>query len=114
MTRERFTLIVLAIALLASNAIWLFRSFDAGITQTYSQAAQETTSEILAQTLAVLPVAAADGATRVDVIAAAQRQASQEAPYEKDGFVWIRQLGLKFDSQDRLVSAIVGPPPEAK
>ena len=114
MTRERLTLLVLAIALLASNAIWVFRSFDAGITQTYSQAAQAATSEMLAQALAVLPVAAADGATRVDVIAAAQGQASRETPYEKDGFVWIGQLGLKFDSQDRLVSAVAGPPADAK
>lgn len=110
MTRTRFANIGLAIALLASNAVWAVRTLDGGITRTYLDAGQEATSELLAQTLAVLRVVAVSGgATRAEVVEAARSRAPTAVPYEKEGRVWIGDLGLKFDWHGRLVDAVTEP-----
>jgi len=62
----------LVLILVGSNLWWASRVLDAGITQTYARASQETTSELLTQTLAVLSVVARTGASREQVVAAAR------------------------------------------
>jgi hypothetical protein len=103
------TISVLVFVLVASNLWWASRVLDAGITQTYARASQKTTSELLTQTLAVLPVVARAGASREQVVAAARMPNDRVEPYEKEGYVWVGQLGLKFNPQGQFEKAIAGP-----
>jgi hypothetical protein len=107
--RSRITIILLAVALVASNAWWAYRLLDAGMSQTYLRASYDTTSEVLTQTLAVLPVVAKPGASRAEILAAARIPNDLVGPFEKEGFVWVGQLGLKFDEHGRFVKAVAGP-----
>ena len=57
----------------------------------------------LAQALAIMPVVVRPDATRTEILEAARRQAQHPDSFEKEGFVWIGRLGLKFDANGRLV-----------
>jgi len=105
MNKCRVSAIALVVALVASNAWWATRVLDAGIIQTYMTASFETTAELLNQTLAVLSVAAKPGVSRDEVITAAKSKSESAVPFEKDGYVWVGQLGLRFNEQGRFVKA---------
>jgi hypothetical protein len=82
---------------------------DAGVTKTYARASQETTSELLTQTLAISPVVGKKGATRNEIVTAARVPNDRTEPYEKEGFVWVGQLGLKFNTRGQFKKAVAGP-----
>jgi hypothetical protein len=105
MTRCRASIAVLLLALVTSNLWWAYRLLDAGITNTYATASIESTSEALNQALAILPVALRPKATREEVINAARIRNDMAEPFEKEGHVWVGQLGLKFDERGRLIKA---------
>ena len=109
MNRSRITIALLVAALVASNAWWAYRVLDAGISQTYMRASFDSTNELLTQTLAVLPVVAKPSASAAEILKAARVPGDSVDPYEKDGFVWVGQLGLKFDKDGRFVRAVAGP-----
>ena len=109
MSKVTVSIGALVLILVGSNLWWASRLLDAGLTQTYARASQETTSELLSQTLAVLPVAVKAGATRNQVIAAARIRRDMTEPYEKEGYIWVGQLGLKFSQEGQFEEAIAGP-----
>ena len=96
---------VLVFALFFSSAWWTYRLVDNSVTQSRVNASLESRSEALAQSLRILPMVAG-GATREEVIAAALAGSNAGEPFEKEGFVWIGGLGLRFDEQGKLVEAI--------
>jgi hypothetical protein len=99
------TIVLLVVALLGSNAWWAYRTLDAGVTQTHLGASLDDNKQALAQTLALLPVVARAGVSRSDVVAGARLPGSQDQPFEKDGFVWVGKIGLKFNEQGQLIEA---------
>lgn len=105
-TKCRVSIAVLVLALIGSNAWWAYRLLDAGITQTYMSASLETTTELLNQSLAVLPVVARPGSTRNEIINAARVKNDSVGPFEKEGYVWVGQLGLKFNEQGQFIKAV--------
>ena len=109
MSKSRITIVLLTFAFLASNAWWAYRVLDAGVTQTYMRAEYDTKSELLHQTLSVLQAVAKPSASRNEVITAARIPNDPVGPFEKEGFVWVGQLGLQFNEQGRLVKAVAGP-----
>ena len=109
MGKSNIAIGLLVIALVASNAWWAYRMLDWGVTQTYANDVHEQTSELLGQALAILPLVAKENASRGDILAAARSPNSVTLPYEKDGFVWVGHLGLKFNEHGRLESAVAGP-----
>jgi hypothetical protein len=114
MRKYRVTISVLLVAFILSNAWWACRSLDAGITHTYMRASFDTTSEALAQALAILQVVGRPDATRDQVLAAAQLPKDAVGPFEKNGYVWVGQLGLKFNEKGRFVKAVAGASGGAK
>jgi len=102
MGATRVTISALALALVVSNSWWLYGAIDRGVTATYREVTLQEHHEALAQALAILPVVAAPGATQQEVLAAAQAAVDGPDSFEKDGFVWVGRLGLKFDSSGRL------------
>jgi len=108
MSRATIAIGTLALTLITSNLWWAYRMFDSGITQTYARASQDTTSELLTQALSILPVVAKAGSSRNEVISAARVPNDQTEPYEKDGFVWVGYLGLKFNANGQFEKAVAG------
>ena len=103
MKRSTLIILVLAFTLLASNSWWIYQSIDAAVTAGYREASWQDNHDALAQALAILPVAARTTSTRAQVLDAAKKAANDPDSFEKDGFVWIGKLGLKFDNNDRLI-----------
>jgi hypothetical protein len=58
MKNTKIVIMVLVLALVASNAWWAFHLLDSGVTQTYMGVSLENNKEALSQTLAILPVVA--------------------------------------------------------
>lgn len=106
MKRSSIAIAVLAAALVASNVWWAYLAIDRGISRAYLQATYDTDSALLKQALAVL---AKPAASKAEILAAVRGSTASGQPYDKDGFVWVGELGLKFDSYGHLVKAIAGP-----
>ena len=105
MAKSNWIIGVLIALLIATNGWWAYNSLDAGITHSYSQVSLENNKEALAQSLAVIEAAAQTDATKQSIIQAAQTVGSNSEPFEKDGYVWVGSIGLKFDSIGHLTNA---------
>ncbi|GAB3538099.1 hypothetical protein GCM10027343_02980 [Noviherbaspirillum agri] len=106
MKKSTIIISILAAALLTSNAWWAFTVLDAGVTETYQGAQLEEEQQTLNQALAVLRTTTRSGASRAQIVEAAQMAWSAGEPFEKDGYTWVGRLGLKFDEQGKLIDVI--------
>jgi hypothetical protein len=106
--KARITTVLLVAVLVITNAWWAYRILDAGVSQTYLRASQDSTAELLSQSLAVLQVVAKPQPSRSEIVKAAAVPGDTVGPFEKDGYVWVGQLGLQFNEQGRLVKAVAG------
>jgi hypothetical protein len=106
------SIVVLVVALIASNVFWISRLVRAGsdLSDLLSQFNHAEGS--LRQALAVLKMSLAREATRDNIIEAARRLPPQPTPVERDGYVWAGALGFKFDGDGRLTYAVPAPWPE--
>jgi hypothetical protein len=93
----------LSLALLGTNVFWAYRLFDAGISYTYQQASLEDAQQALAQSVAVVRTLTPAG-NRSQIISAAQSAWASGEPFEKDGFLWVGRIGLRFDDAGRLTA----------
>lgn len=82
----------------------MFQLFDAGVTATYMNDSLIMNKKALSQTVKIIPIVARQNAGREHIISAAMLDGDTSKPYEKDGFVWVGMIGLKFDNQDKLIS----------
>ena len=106
MTRRSVLVIVaLAVLLVASNAWWAYRLLDAGVSATYREVSLENHRTALGQILAIIPIALRPGATQPEILRAAQKDGNPEV-FEKDGYVWVGRVGLKFDGAGHLVEVV--------
>jgi hypothetical protein len=96
---------ILIALLVGTNAWWAYNAVDAGITYSYSQVTLENNKEALAQSLAVIEAAAQPDATKQSIVRAARTAGGDSEPFEKDGYVWVGSIGLKFDSAGHLIGA---------
>lgn len=102
MTKAGITATVLLVLLVATNVGWAFMLLDAGVSYTYLQVSFEDNRQALAQVLAVLPLVARENASREEIIAAALRAGGGGEPFEKEGFVWVGSIGLRFNAEGEL------------
>jgi hypothetical protein len=105
MNKAKITIIALIVALIASNALWAYRLLDTGVTLTYTGVSLQEHKEALNQTLVLLPVVAQPGITREKIISAVRLPGDTFEPFEKDGFLWVGRIGLKFDDRGQLIEA---------
>ena len=108
MRRSTTAIAGLAAALVASNAWWAYRLLDAGVTQTYQSASLEESQQALSQSLAVIKAMAASNYSQQAIIGAAEAAWPGDEPFEKDGYLWVGRLGLRFNAEGRLVEAVTG------
>ena len=98
-------LVILTLLLLATNGFWLYHTFDTGITITHQDVSHRDTKEALAQALKIIK-ASEPTASREEVMEAAQIPSNSTEAFEKDGYVWIGRLGLRFSEDGKLLEAV--------
>ncbi len=96
----------LTIGIIASNVWWATKVLDGGISYTYLKASNDTATEQLNQTMAVLNSLTKENASKQDIVAAARGGASDTTEYEKLGYLWVGQIGLKFNESGRLIKVV--------
>ena len=79
---------------------------DAGVSCTDQGVSLEEHRQALSQALAVIKVVSQPTATRESIIAAASAGAPTSGTFEKDGYLWVGLLGLKFHQSGQLVEAV--------
>ena len=79
---------------------------DAGISYTYQGVSLEEHQQALSQALAVIKVVSQPTATRESIVAAASAGVLRPGTFEKDGYLWVGLLGLKFNQSGQLVEAV--------
>ena len=99
---------MLTVALVATNALWAYRVLDLGVTLTYQGASLEENQQALSQALAIIKTSAKPNASRAQVVEAAQKAWPSSEAFEKEGYLWVGRLGLRFNESGRLVEAVSG------
>jgi hypothetical protein len=105
---RKTTIIIMTLVALfvVSNVWWAHTVLDSGISYTYLQDSYGRSQEALSQSLAIISVIAGPDPNRSEIIEAAQSVAPTLEPFEKEGYLWVGSLGLKFDDRDRLVEVV--------
>lgn len=111
MKKSAIAIAVLSIALIGTNTWWAFKMLDAGISYTYQGVSLEDNQQALHQALAIIKVSAAAGASREQIVSAARGTRSNDEIFEKDGYLWVGRLGLRFNEAGQLLEAIPGYQP---
>ena len=106
MRNPRFTIVTLLVLLALSNAYWGYSAVDSGVTLAHQDQSLDDHREALAQALAILAVVSSGRSYRPDVVDAARREARDDQSFEKDGFLWIGRIGLRFGPDGRLQEAV--------
>jgi hypothetical protein len=105
MRKSSLVIATLAVALAATNAFWLYKTVDSGVSHSHLSDSYQDARSAALQALAILPVVARLESSKSDVVAAAAKASGDTAPFEKDGYTWVGSMGLKFDASGRLVEA---------
>lgn len=103
MSTKPIIITILVVVLIASNAWWFYCLIDAGVTQAHTADSRNDNQQALRQALSLLPVVARPRVSRSEVVAAARLPGDSTVPFEKEGYVWVGRLGLKFNDQGQLV-----------
>ncbi len=99
----KLTILGLVLVIVLTNAWWLYRSVDHGVTDMYRTQVCTEHEEALAQALAVIKVAKGRKA-RNDILQAARTALPQFGePLDKEGEVTVGRLAFKFDQYGALV-----------
>lgn len=93
--------LILGLLLIASNAWWMYITFDNAITFSYHDDQLRWEQAALTDALALIP-ASKPTATKSEVSAFFHLRSELE-PFEKDGCVWFDNLGVKFDDNERII-----------
>ena len=106
MRKTTVAISLLAVALVVSNAWWAYRLLDAGVSYTYQGVSLEENQQALSQALAIIKVLSENNASREQILQAAQKAWPSTEPFEKDGYLWVGRLGLRFNEADHLIEAV--------
>jgi hypothetical protein len=106
MSHAKAIITTLVALLVITNAWWAYRLLDSGISFTYQKASLDKAAMQLAVAKAVISAVVKDGYTKEGVIRAARVADQNSEPFEKDGAVWVGQLGLHFNADGRLAKVV--------
>jgi hypothetical protein len=108
MKRTTVSISLLVLALVATNFWWAYRLLDVGFSYTYQGVSLEENQQAISQALAIIKVLGANKASREQVVEAAQKAWSSTEPFDKDGYLWVGRLGLRFNEKGNLIEAVSG------
>jgi hypothetical protein len=104
----KWAVIGLALALVGTNAWWLYRAIDSGVTAMYREQTCTEHQEALVQSLAVIRLAKGRHLRKEMVETARAALPESGEPFDKDGETVVGRLALKFD-QDGAFVDVHGP-----
>jgi hypothetical protein len=93
-------ILILCTMLLLTNSFWFYTLMDNGVAATYQKQTLHEEQKMRKQ-LSLTLVDVSARLPKEEVIAIATKHTDQEI-FEKDGCVWVGELGLKFDANERL------------
>jgi hypothetical protein len=105
MKRSTVAIAGLSFLVVASNLFWAYVVLDGGVSYTYLQSSCDVARGTALQAIAVAAEVARDSATKQSVIDAAAQIQPGVDPFEKEGFVWVGDIGLRFDGSGKFVEA---------
>ena len=107
MKKTTAAIVALVSALVISNAWWLFVVVDAAHAYSDLESSLRLNEAALNQSLAIIKASADQNITQEQVVSAAIGSAgSPNEPFEKDGFLWVGSIGLRFSDTGRLLEAV--------
>ena len=93
---------LLGVILVASNAWWIYRAIDQGITNSYAQ--QETYKVAnRAVALSAITTEAVKDKSKLEAVALLKKLFPGQEPFEKDGAVHIYWISLPLSSEGRVL-----------
>ena len=101
-------IILLTVFLVGSNAWWVYRLMDAGVSYTYQGVSLEENQQALAQSLEIIKALTPSNVSHEKIVAAAQKPWDSTEPLEKEGYLWVGRLGLRFNKANQLVEVVKG------
>ncbi len=104
MTRSKITILVLLALLIFTNAWWIYREIDYGVTITHTKVSFDDHKQALDQTLSILPMVASGQTSRGDIVKSLEAEFGLSEGFEKDGVFWIGKVGLQFDQSGKLIN----------
>lgn len=105
-TTSEWAALILGLLLVVSNVWWLYESFDNAITASYRDNELARNQQALANALKLMPLLD-EGLGKTELISRAEVLFEDDS-FDKDGCVWVGNLGLKFDEEGRLIHASPG------
>lgn len=108
MKKAIIIIIILFVSLIGSNAWWAYRLLDAGVSYTYQGASLEESQQTLVQSFEIIKSLVSSDFSRDTIIEAAQKTLDSTEPFEKDGYLWVGSLGLRFNEANQLVEVVKG------
>jgi len=108
MKKSVIIIILLIFSLVGTNAWWAYRLLDAGVSFTYQGESLEENQQALGQTLEIIKALTLSNVTREKIVAAAQKSWCATEPFEKEGYLWVGRLGLRFNKDNQLVEVVKG------
>ncbi len=106
MSTSKTKILALITMLVGSNLWWAYRTLDNGITLTYTEDSLEQTARGFNQAIAIIPLVAQQASQREIVSAAKTASELDIEPFEKEGYLWVGELGLKFDTAGKFVGVV--------
>lgn len=104
MKSQKITIAILGTFLVVSNLFWVYITFDNGITLTYTEDSLKNSTNSVNELLAIVPLAI-KGEKREAIVSAAVKATKLEVePFEKEGYVWVLDLGFQFNEAGSLVN----------
>jgi hypothetical protein len=103
MNRSKIIILVLLILLIATNVWWAFQAFDHGITITYTIGSLDDHKQALDQALMIIPEITSGRGSREEIINSMESRFGLSDGLNKDGYIWIGKLGLRFDDSGKLL-----------
>ena len=103
MNRSKIAILALLALLLGTNVWWAYRAFDHAVTMTYTKVSLDDHEQALDQALAIFPIVASGRESRENIIRTMETRFGLSDGFEKDGFLWIGKLGLRFDDSGKLL-----------
>jgi hypothetical protein len=104
MKSQKIIIAILGTFLVVSNLFWVYITFDNGITLTYTEDSLRHSTNSVNELLAIVPLVV-KGEKREAIIGAAVKATKLEVePFEKEGYVWVLDLGFQFNEAGSLVN----------
>lgn len=104
-TKAVVIITLLTAALIWSNLYWIYRAFDDDVTAAYREQMVTEYEQTTKQTFQIIGLLLKHQNGRSQILSGLS-QTSDSEPFDKDGYHWVGQVGLKFDDQDNLFEVL--------